>query len=273
MKKKRLKELLYKSILRLGWTNFSSLITLLLFIIFSLIFKFKICLFLLIFLVLFIHELGHFLAAKYLGYHNVRMVFFLPLGGMVTGSKQIEKFNERLIFILAGPIPGVLIGFILLISCNLFNLERLKNVAAFLILFNGFNLIPAYPLDGSKIMELLLMKNIRLQRLLSLLSTGLMTSIVIYTSDPMALLILLMTLYELLIVWFTQLKIKVNSGYYTIEWILKTNILWRLGLERGDDVRVLEIYRNPDAKYFFLFPLLYTIFILALAFFIINYIF
>ena len=47
----------------------------------------------LVVLILFIHEMGHFIAMKVFGYNGVNM-FFIPLmGAMVTGAKKTGYLN------------------------------------------------------------------------------------------------------------------------------------------------------------------------------------
>lgn len=78
----------------------------------------------LIVLVLFVHELGHFLMMKKYNYENVSMVFIPFLGAMVQGKKS-EKYSqkERANVILAGPVPGIVIGVILFFLGLYYNLN------------------------------------------------------------------------------------------------------------------------------------------------------
>jgi Zn-dependent protease len=106
--------------------------------------------------VIFIHEMGHFLAMKIFRYSDVKM-FFVPLfGAYVTGIKREISQRQRAIIILAGPVPGIVIGAI----CYLFGMDQennllLKTGSSFLLL-NVFNLLPVTPLDGGNLISILL---------------------------------------------------------------------------------------------------------------------
>lgn len=105
--------------------------------------------------VLLIHEFGHFFAMKAFNYNNVKL-FVLPLfGAYVSGKKSLISQKQMTIIILAGPIPGIIIGFSLLM-CNIYyphdKLEMLGHIFLFL---NLFNLLPFIPLDGGRLFETL----------------------------------------------------------------------------------------------------------------------
>jgi stage IV sporulation protein FB len=104
-------------------------------------------------LVLFIHELGHFIAMKYFNYKDVEMFFIPLLGAYVTGDKQEISQSKRAIILLAGPIPGIIIGLILYSYGN--SNHNLIMIANMFIYINIFNLIPLTPLDGGNLIETL----------------------------------------------------------------------------------------------------------------------
>ena len=57
-----------------------------------------------------IHELGHFFAMKYFHYKDLG-IFFIPLlGAYVSGSKREVSQKQSAIILLAGPLPGIIIG-------------------------------------------------------------------------------------------------------------------------------------------------------------------
>jgi Zn-dependent protease len=125
-------------------------------------------------LVIFLHELGHFFAMKCYGYQNTS-IFFLPLFGAATvGRKENTTINEEVFVLLAGPISGLLLGFVLLffmpefkqflihaaIPAQLnFSVKELMNISKdfidLLLIINWLNLLPIYPLDGGKVVHIL----------------------------------------------------------------------------------------------------------------------
>jgi len=106
-----------------------------------------------------LHELGHFFAMKYYRYRDLG-IFFIPLlGAYVSGSKREVSQKQSAVILLAGPLPGMLlgIGFLLLEkytqqSYYPFNIA-LSQIAVFLILLNLINLLPVYPLDGGQLLN------------------------------------------------------------------------------------------------------------------------
>ncbi len=62
-----------------------------------------------------LHEAGHFFAMKVFGYRDVRMFFVPFLGAFVSGSPYTISQRQRTVTLLAGPVPGILVGIIFLI--------------------------------------------------------------------------------------------------------------------------------------------------------------
>lgn len=113
---------------------------------------------LLITAIVMIHELGHFFAMKYFHYKDLG-IFFIPLlGAYVSGSKREVSQKQSAIILLAGPLPGIIIGIILfLIDQNgngryLFAIPFSRMAMLFIIL-NLLNLFPVYPLDGGQLLN------------------------------------------------------------------------------------------------------------------------
>ena len=109
----------------------------------------------LVVLILFIHEMGHFIAMKVFGYNGVNM-FFIPLiGAMVTGEKERVSQSQRAIIVLAGPIPGVLIGCGIIAYAQTIGHTGAAIAGFMFLLINIINLLPLDPLDGGKLIETL----------------------------------------------------------------------------------------------------------------------
>jgi len=104
------------------------------------------------------HELGHFFAMKYFRYSDLG-IFFIPLlGAYVSGSKREVSQKQSAIILLAGPLPGIIIGIILYLLDNnsiglyLFDISFTR-IAFLLIILNLINLFPVYPLDGGQLLN------------------------------------------------------------------------------------------------------------------------
>jgi len=107
-------------------------------------------------IVLLVHELGHFAMMKLFKYKDVQMLFVPFMGAFVKGNRENEKQTQSLLVILAGPIPGIVIGLILLYLGNNNNELKWMTDLSFLFLFlNSLNLLPLDPLDGGQLLKLL----------------------------------------------------------------------------------------------------------------------
>jgi stage IV sporulation protein FB len=105
-----------------------------------------------------IHELGHFFAMKMFRYKDLG-IFFIPLlGAYVSGSKREVSQKESAIILLAGPVPGIIIGivFFLLYQQNP-NLDLASipfdYIGVLFVFLNIINLLPIYPLDGGQLLN------------------------------------------------------------------------------------------------------------------------
>lgn len=107
-------------------------------------------------LVLFIHEMGHFIGMKRFGYDNVRMLFIPMMGAFVQGSKSIYSQKESLWVILLGPYPGILLGCIGFYFGETNQMEWLTTTALISLILNIINLLPLDPLDGGQLIKYLL---------------------------------------------------------------------------------------------------------------------
>lgn len=109
--------------------------------------------FIVLFSIVFIHELGHYIAAKHHGWRIVKMEIWLFGGAVVSEEHNTRPFREQVQVILAGPLQHIWI-FLLLILCEtMIGPHPLLTTA---LLYNGiilaFNLLPIWPLDGGKLL-------------------------------------------------------------------------------------------------------------------------
>lgn len=118
--------------------------------------------------VIFIHEAGHFIAMKFFGYHSVNMTFVPFVGAYVSGTATNLSKKNKLIVLLAGPLPGIIIGCtLLLLHQNSYN-ETFRQLAILFLLLNVFNLLPVFPLDGGQFFQTLFFNGSRVIQLIFL---------------------------------------------------------------------------------------------------------
>lgn len=111
-----------------------------------------------LFTIVFIHEMGHAICARFFSW-RIKHIVLLPFGGVVEVDEYGNRpFKEELYVIISGPIQHVwLQGAALflsqygLIEGDFYELFTFYNVSILL-----FNLIPVWPLDGGKLLFLCL---------------------------------------------------------------------------------------------------------------------
>jgi len=125
-------------------------------------------------LVLFIHEMGHFIFMKLFKYENVRMLFIPLMGAFVQGSKERYSQKESFVVISAGPFPGILIGSTILIFASIYQQEWMVELSFLFLFLNVINLLPIDPLDGGQLFKLFVNKKRDLFLMLFALTSSLL---------------------------------------------------------------------------------------------------
>lgn len=124
---------------------------------------------LIVFCCVVLHEFGHALTALRYGIRT-RSILLLPIGGIATLERMPEKPAQELLVTLAGPAVNLAIvllagiPFVLLGNAELMidpsKATGWNAIAGFLVSVNlglfVFNLIPAFPMDGGRILRSLL---------------------------------------------------------------------------------------------------------------------
>ena len=101
-----------------------------------------------------LHEAGHVVAMRVLGYRDIHVLFVPLLGALTIGRPAKTTAPQRVAVLLSGPVPGLCLGVLLLeISRMVPAMPDLKMVALALLLINGLNLLPITPFDGGRALE------------------------------------------------------------------------------------------------------------------------
>ena len=136
---------------------------------------------------LLIHELGHYTAAKLLKFKVLKIIIY-PFGGITKINDLINKdINEEILVATSGVIFQF-IFYLIIVYLNHINIIRDYTLNIYTLYNNQiifFNLMPIYPLDGSKIINLLLSKffNYNLSNKLTIMISLMGMSLFILTSS------------------------------------------------------------------------------------------
>ncbi|MFC0557805.1 M50 family metallopeptidase [Halalkalibacter alkalisediminis] len=111
---------------------------------------------LMIFTIVFIHEMGHAVAAHWFKW-RIHKIELLPFGGVAEVEDVGNRpFHEELIVILAGPLQHI---WMMLLSYALVHFSFWTSTDHHLFIWHNimilcFNLIPVLPLDGGRLVQL-----------------------------------------------------------------------------------------------------------------------
>lgn len=121
-----------------------------------------------------LHEFGHILMARRFGIRTPE-VTLLPIGGVASLERMPEKPSQELAVALAGPLVNIVIAVILVavggavIDNDLSHVDDPKltlvtRLAATNIFLAVFNMIPAFPMDGGRVLRAILAMNMEPKR-------------------------------------------------------------------------------------------------------------
>ena len=194
-------------------------------------------------IIILIHELGHFyMFNKYKW--NIEKIKIYPFGGVVVIDDDIDKnFKEEFIISISGPIfQEILFLFIFILYkynfIDSYIYEIFKNYNVTILIFN---LLPIMPLDGSKIVNILLNKifNFRLSYILNMVISFIFLTIFIYIfkNDSSYYLIITFLIYQLIY-------------YYKNRYIIFNRFILEKRLKRSNYIKykkvdnIKNMYRN-----------------------------
>ncbi|MDD2434994.1 MAG: hypothetical protein PHO63_01945 [Bacilli bacterium] len=184
-----------------------------------------------------IHEFGHLLGALF--YHwKIEKIMILPFGGLTIFNEAINRpMKEEFIILILGPIFQIIYATIL-------NNEMVNHYHYAILLFN---LLPIYPLDGSKFCNLLC-NQLLPYKLSHLLTISLSFIVIIISSFYRLNLLYLGILFFLLVNVIKELKIH----QYLFNRFLLERYLYHFNFKRNKIVKGYRYHKMfRDYKHLF----------------------
>lgn len=115
-----------------------------------------------------LHEFGHVLTARHFGIRT-RDITLLPIGGVASIERMPDKPSQELLIAIAGPAVNVAIALVLFGafgarfdaehmsgSIERRDVDLMTRLAVVNVMLVLFNLIPAFPMDGGRMLRALL---------------------------------------------------------------------------------------------------------------------
>lgn len=158
---------------------------------------------------IFIHEMGHYLAARSRNL-EVGLPTFIPFVGAFIELKDTPKTAEVDAYVaIAGPYVGTLAAFVCYFLGQYMDSGLFMALAQAGFIINLFNLIPIYPLDGGRITAIISPR-------IWFLGVPLIFTLWMYRPSPLLMVIAIIAIPQLIKAWKFDPADEKNQEYYAI---------------------------------------------------------
>ncbi|WP_431049780.1 site-2 protease family protein [Roseateles sp. L2-2] len=164
---------------------------------------------------LFVHEMGHYVAARQKGL-NVGLPTFIPFVGAWIELKEMPHDAQTEAYIgLGGPLLGTVGATVCYLLARSWNLDWLLAVSYAGFFLNLFNLIPMSPFDGGRITAVLSPR-------IWFAGVPVLVGLFLYRPSPMLLLIAFLAAPQLMKAWKYRADSEEAQTYYAVP----TRVKW-----------------------------------------------
>ena len=169
-------------------------------------------------LLIFVHEMGHYLAARQRGL-NVGLPTFIPFVGAWIAMKDMPRNVEVEAYVgLAGPVVGTLGALACYYLARYYDSNLLLALSYAGFFLNLFNLIPLSPFDGGRVTAIISPR-------VSLVGVPIMIAFFFYHPSPMFILIAIIAVPQVIKAIKYDSKAPENIEYYSVTTATK----WKYG--------------------------------------------
>jgi Zn-dependent protease len=158
---------------------------------------------------LFVHEMGHYIAARQRGL-DVGAPAFIPfMGAMVALKERPADVETEAYVAIAGPVVGTIAALAVYLWARSDNSGLLMAIAYSGLFLNLFNLLPISPLDGGRVTAVLGPR-------IWFLGVPILLALLLYRPSPMLIIVAVLAAPQLLQAWRYDPKAPENMAYYGI---------------------------------------------------------
>lgn len=162
---------------------------------------------------LFLHEYGHYMAARQRGL-DVGAMTFIPFVGAWVQLKDMPHDAETEAYVgIAGPVAGTVASLACYVAARHFGNDLLLALSYAGFMLNLFNLVPVSPLDGGRITGVISPR-------IWLFGVPVLIGLFLWHPSPMFLLIAVMAYPALIRAWKGEVP---HEGYYAIPTATRIN--------------------------------------------------
>ena len=162
-----------------------------------------------------IHECGHAIFAKIINFRFDKIIIY-PFGGITEYNEDLNVNSSKELFVLFGGIYFQLLFFVFIMILYKYGYVTehvyliIKRINILLI---SFNFLPILPLDGGKLLNIILDKifSYKLSNVISIVISFIILSLFIIINKTMFALVLTLFLIKCLIIEINNIKYKYNK--------------------------------------------------------------